>query len=368
MKKLIHLQLLPILSGVQRFSLYLLEGLPRDQYEIYLAGAPGGELEREVRNRGWTFLPLKCLKHPISLMDIPALIQICWLFTKHRFDIVHTNSSKPGLLGRLAARLTSVPLIVHTVHGAPFQDHQSRLSQVFFKHMEKLGNALGNYTIFVNHSDRERYLKLHLVQPNKALTIYNAMPDKQILLPTVPKTKDDRCITIGSTIRFSEQKNVISMLIAACQACHQESKLKFIILGDGEHLELCRSIVASHHLSERILLPGWDSQVQPWLAIFDAFVLYSRWESMPFSIIEAMQAGLPVIGSNIPSIMELVNEDCGWIVPLYDQKALIETYIRVARDPHGIRTKGENARSRIQRFCDYDAMVSAYRRIYEGGS
>lgn len=366
MKKLIHLQLLPMLSGVQRFSLHLLDGLPKDQFEIYVASAVGGELEDEVRVRGWKFLPLSALKHPISPMDIPAMLQILWLFHRHRFDIVHTNSSKPGLLGRLAARLVKVPLIVHTVHGTAFQEHQGRLSQAFFMQMERVGNALGDSTVFVNHSDRERCLKLGLVQPEKAITIYNAMPDVQNQAPIPSKTRSEAGITIGSTIRFSDQKNVISLIIAACRACHREPKLRFIILGDGEHHDLCRSIVASHRLSERIILPGWDSQVQPWLAIFDIFVLYSRWEAMPFSIIEAMHAGLPVIGSEIDSIRELVDDASGWIIPLDDEDALADSFVNIANNPSMMRRKGENALSRIKKLCDYEEMIAAYHRVYEG--
>jgi glycosyltransferase involved in cell wall biosynthesis len=362
-KKLLHLQLLPILSGVQRFSLHLLDGLDPEEYDIYVASKAGGELQKEVISRGWHYLPIYCLKHPISLLDVAAFIEILYTICRYRFHIVHTNSSKPGLLGRLAARIARVPRIIHTVHGTPFQNHQPPGVQRVFMELEKLGNHFGDVTVFVNHSDRKRCLELNLLPSRKAVTIYNAMDP--VCLPRLNPKKPTAVITIGSTIRFSDQKNVVSMITAACKACHRLKGLRFIFLGDGQHYELCRSIVASHRLSERILLPGWDSEVEPWLKVFDLFILYSRWEAMPFSIIEAMRFSLPVIGSDIPSIRELVNTDNGWLVPLDDDEALLEVFQEVVSQPARIAEKGKNAYHWINRISNYNSMIEAYRDVYD---
>ncbi|HOA29209.1 MAG: glycosyltransferase family 4 protein [Candidatus Cloacimonetes bacterium] len=363
-KRLLHLQLLPLLSGVQRFSLNLLEALPRDDYEIYVASAPGGPFVDAVQEHGWNYLPIRSFRHPISPWDILSFIEIYLLCRKYSFDIVHTNSSKPGLLGRIAARLAKVPLVLHTSHGTSFQPHQPALLRGFYAQMEKLGNRFGDYNIFVNHSDRLKCLEMGLLPDSKAITIYNAMAEDK-LEPHQKSVKDDSSFIIGSTIRFSDQKNVIKLILAACKACARSEQLKFIILGDGEHFELCKSLVATNHLNERIILPGWDSDVAPWLAKFDAFTLYSRWEAMPFSIIEAMHASLPIIGSDILSIRELVDDSVGWLVPLDDEDALINTLIYVASNPEIAYEKGDQARVRIRSLCYYPTMISAYRRIYE---
>jgi glycosyltransferase involved in cell wall biosynthesis len=156
------------------------------------------------------------------------------------------------------------------------------------------------------------------------------------------------------------------LIPALCKAARQSDKLKFIILGDGEHLQLCRSIVASYRLSDRILLPGWDSDVAPWLKLFDVFILYSRWEAMPFSIIEAMYAGLPVIGSTIPSIAEFVNDEVGWLLALDDEEALISTLISLPEHPDIIRDKGKKALAWVKQISNYPSMIAAYRDVYEG--
>ena len=365
-KKILHLQLLPLLSGAQRFSLHLLDGLPKDEYEIFVAAGAGGEFEDAVHIRGWNYIAIRSFRHRISLLDIAAFFEIMIIMRTYRFDIVHTNSSKPGILGRLAARLLKIKRIVHTAHGTAFQESQSLLLQRFYMMMEKLGNALGDYTVFVNNSDRIRCVELGLIPAAKAITIYNAALATGADTPLAARAeKPSGMVTIGSTIRFSDQKNVLSMVIAACFACKREQRLRFIFLGDGEHYDLCRSIVASHQLNGRILLPGWDSRVEPWLAVFDAFVLYSRWEAMPYSIIEAMQAGLPVIGSDIPSICELVVPESGWLVPLDDEEALTKCLVEIARNPELIKEKGKYAREYINGISNHDEMIRAYRALYE---
>ncbi|HPN41718.1 MAG TPA: glycosyltransferase, partial [Candidatus Cloacimonadota bacterium] len=171
-------------------------------------------------------------------------------------------------------------------------------------------------------------------------------------------------IMVGSTLRFSTQKNILEVILAACEACALEPRLRFVFIGEGEHFQLCKAIVSSKGLNERILLPGWDSDVSIWLSQMDVFMLYSRWEALPFSIIEANFSGLPVIGSSIPSIKELVNEEVGWLVPLDDRPALVRTLTSLPHQAGAISQKGHLARQGIGQLCDYQSMVDAYLKLY----
>ncbi|NLW19608.1 MAG: glycosyltransferase family 4 protein [Candidatus Cloacimonetes bacterium] len=373
MTKLLHLQLLPLLTGVQNFSLHLLDGLPRDEFDIYVASAPGGDLVQAVEERGFTHIPLKRMVHQLTPMDSLAYTELLGVMRRHRFDIVHTNSSKPGLLGRMAARQLGVPLILHTAHGTSFQQDQPRAQQLMLQKLEKLGNALGHKTIFVNNSDRENCVSLGLLPAEKAVTIYNAVPSEQAeKLEKIASERrfdpDKEDFVIGSTLRFSMQKNVLNVIGAACQACRLEPSLRFILLGEGEYLELCRQIVKSHMLNHRIILPGWDSDIASWLPVFDAFILYSRWEAQPFSIIEAMHAGLPILGSDIPSIRELVDAETGWLVPLDEQEELIQCLVSAANPTEKTFEMGQNAAAKIRRICSYDVMVESYLKLYMEGA
>ncbi|MDD4310368.1 MAG: glycosyltransferase [Candidatus Cloacimonetes bacterium] len=370
MKRLLHIQLLPLLSGVQRFSLYLLSGLDSNEFEIWVACKPGGEFEQAVKEYGFNYLPLPTFCHKISLWDLLTSLHLIWIMWRKKFDIVHTNSSKPGLLGRLAARICGVPLILHTAHGTAFQQDQTRPVHLFFSAMEFVSNLLGHKTIFVNNSDRLTCVAKHLLPAKKALTIYNAIPDKLSLdLTQIAQNRKPAIdeLIIGSTIRFSTQKNAINLINVACDACKETPKLKFIILGDGQHYQLCKAIVETKGMSSRVILPGWDSNVIPWLKVFNAFVLYSRWEAQPFSIIEAMSSGLAVIGSRIPSIMELCDDYTGYLVDLDDHQTLKQVFINIAEDFVPVYKKGMAAAAHITALCNYQNMVDSYRDVYLGG-
>ena len=369
MKKLLHIQLLPKLTGVQRFSLHLLDGLDKAEYDIYIASKPGDELRQEAEKRGFTYITIPSFCHAISPLDLLSLFHLIFIIWRYKFDIVHTHSSKPGLLGRFAAWLCRVPIIVHTIHGTAFQEHQPQMVQKLYMLLELLAGTWCHKLAFVNHSDRLKYLSLKLIPENKAISIYNAIPIEQSsVLHTIAAQRSipEDSIVIGSTIRFSTQKNAISLVTAACKASAQQPRLKFIFVGDGEHYELCKSIVRSYNAGNSVLLPGWDSDVIPWLRLFNAFVLYSRWEAQPFSIIEAMHSGIAVIGSAIPAIEELVNNECGYLVPLDNDAALVKAFCDVADNFPEAFNKGSIAKMRIEQVCDYHEMLRAYKAIYEG--
>jgi len=265
---------------------------------------------------------------------------------------------------------------------------------VFFVILEWLGGLFCDKVAFVNHSDRLNCVKMGILPEDKAVTIYNALPPEQVarLAGSVISAKagtdptnhpaqdldnthpdfDSRVgrfgnrpyILVGSTLRFSTQKNIIEVILAACEACALEPRLRFVFIGEGEHYQLCRAIVSSKKLNDRILLPGWDNEISLWLATLDVFVLYSRWEALPFSIIEANYSGLPVIGSAIPSIRELVNDEVGWLVPLDNRPALVRILTALPDQSPTILHKGALARQRIAGLCDYASMVDGYLKLY----
>ena len=372
MKKLLQLHTLPLLTGVQNFSLHLLDGLPPEEYIQVIASAPGGDLVEACKNRGIRHIPISHMRRSLGIWDIVALLQIIQVLRRERFDIVHTNSSKAGFLGRLAARICRVQYVIHTSHGMPFQEGQAPGEYKLYRLLEGLGNKLCDTVVFVNDSDRERSLKLGLVKPSQACTIYNAIPPtleaKLSGIASRRHPSPGEAIRIGSTLRFSPQKNTVELTTALIKACNLESRLSFELLGEGDNLELCRSMVRSHKLEDRIILPGWVSDVSTRLADWDVFILYSRWEAMPFSIIEAMHTGLPVIGSDIPSILELVNPENGYIVALDRPDELVSLLTQLPGRKQELLSKGKNAFHFIRTKTNYSTMVHQYLKLYRRGA
>jgi len=358
------------MAGVQQFILHLLDGLDRSKYEIHVATRTGGEFDAQLRLRNVPIHPLPCLRREISLWDFIALIHLCLIMRRHRFDIVHTNSSKPGFLGRIAASICKIPKVLHSCHGTPFNVTQPPTMRRFYMLLEWFANRLCHQVIFVNHADRLLYIRKNILPAHKAMTIYNALsPAKQKQLEEIAKHRvypEQGMITIGSSLRFSEPKNIIEVVIRACNACKVNEFLRFVFVGDGEHLDLCRTIVGTNKLNERILFPGWDNDIFSWLKRMDLFVLYSVSEALPICVIEALFAGLPVIGSAIDGIKELVDEDCGYLVPVTSPIELEELFISLTERRAEIRKKSLAASSTIGLKCSYERMISSYQMVYDG--
>jgi glycosyltransferase involved in cell wall biosynthesis len=342
--------------------LSLLDGLDRDKYEIYVLSKPDGPLVDEVRGRGYYHIPVNSLRRGISEWDFVTFYKFIKIFRKFRFDIVHTHSSKTGFLGRIAARYTGIPKIVHTVHGFPFHQFQPRYVQKFYQMMERFASHFCDKVVFVNNSERELAIAKKIVSPNKALTIYNG-----IELPDIKKLKSpiktDKFV-IGSVLRFWKQKNVINTVEAAINVCQESSKINFVFIGDGEHFGICKRMVKKAGLEDRILLPGWQNNILDWLIGFDVFLLFSKWEGLPISILEAMSVGLPIIASDIKGNNELVNSRNGYIISVNDIDKLIQLLTTLSEKKKELINKGKFSMKIIKEKFSKREFVYKYDNLY----
>jgi glycosyltransferase involved in cell wall biosynthesis len=368
-KKILHIQLLPLLSGVQNVMLHILQGLDPSEFEIYAACRPGGPLVEEIRKRGYTFLPLPHFKREISVFDFAVFMHLIFLCRKHSFDIVHTHSSKPGLLGRIAAKIAGVPLVVHTGHGAPFHENQPPAVQKLYMKLERFGAQFNDWMIFVNNYHRNYYIEHRLIPAAKTVTIYNAINPE--LLDAIERKTSHRklvgeAVNIGSILRFSEQKNIVMTISAAISICQNRQDVQFTFIGDGEYFEICRKMVSGAGLQERILLPGWCHDTPGRLAKFDVFMLYSNYEGLPMSIIEAMFAGLPILASDIPANAELVDDSNGWLAHAYNRQALETALNKIIDARDSYVQKGLAGKKKAKELCSYENFIREHLRIYRG--
>lgn len=360
--KLLHIQLLPLLSGVQNMMLNLLDGLDSDKYEIYVLSKPSGPLVEEVKKRGFHYIPLSSLRRNLSFWDVIAFISMIRIFRKYRFDIVHTHSSKTGFLGRIAGRFTRVPKIIHTVHGFPFHQFQPKYIRIFYQILERLASRFCDKVVLVNNSERELAIAKKIVSPNKALTIYNG-----IELPDINKLRSTRKtdnFVIGSVLRFWKQKNVINTVKAAIKVCENNTKINFVFIGDGEHFDICKQMIKEAELEKKILLPGWQNNILDWLICFDVFLLFSKWEGLPISILEAMSVGLPIIASDIKGNNELVNSRNGYLVPVNEIDKLIQLLTTLPEKKKELINKSKFSMKIIKEKFSKREFVFKYDNLY----
>jgi glycosyltransferase involved in cell wall biosynthesis len=178
MKKILHIQVLPKLTGVQRISLNILKNLSCNKYDKYILFSNNGiddslkSICREAfEQAGVKVLFSHALNREIGLRDVNAFIEIYKLCKQEKFDIVHTHSTKPGIIGRIAATLAHVPCVIHTVHGLAFHDFVKFPKWYFYWICEMVASFFCDTIVIVNNYYR-KYFKLFR---SKVVVIYNGV-------------------------------------------------------------------------------------------------------------------------------------------------------------------------------------------------
>ena len=366
--RILHIQLLPLLSGVQNAMLHLITNLDSKEFEFSVISAPNGPLIQKLKELNIEHFSIPELERKINIKDIIVFLKIYLICRKGNFDIVHTHSSKTGFLGRIAAKLAGIKGVIHTVQGFPFHPFQSRIAHTFFKALEKVASFFCDRIISVNKCEYEMAIKQKFIQQNKITFIYNAVKKVEAIKSKYKKSdfefsKND--IIIGSVSRFDEPKNNINLINIAIEIVKENSNIHFIFIGNGSKLETAKRIVKENGFEKRILLPGWKNDIPDWLALFDIFILYSKWEGLSLSILEAMSAGKPIIASKIKGNNELVIDGKnGFLVEIGKHKILKEKIVWLANHKRERKKMGLESKKLVQEEFSLENFVKSYKNEY----
>ncbi len=291
---------------------------------------------------------------------------------------MHTHSSKTGFLGRIAGYLARVPLVVHTIHGFSFHLYQNKIINSCYKELERVASHFCDVVVSVNKYERDLSIKQKIVPKEKIITIYNGISKgsfgeidnlndnvRNVDLRNEFRIKNEDII-VGSVSRFSPQKNVIALAKAAIKTVRKNKNIKFVLIGDGPLYDDVKRIVIREKIEGRILLPGWQSNIKEWLLAMDIFVLYSLWEGLPISMLEAMSVGKPIIASNIKGNNELVVDgENGFLVEPNHEEMLISRVLNLAEDRTKIDRMGKRSKELVKERFSIQQFVDAYDRVYQ---
>lgn len=372
--RIAHIQLLPLLSGVQRVTLEELVRLDPDIYDRTLICREPGPLSEELERHGVHCQFCPDLTRPIAPhLDYSALRTLQRMMREGKFDIVHTHSSKTGILGRLAATWARVPAVVHTVHGFAFPAAKSRAARYLYRTIEQIGGRNCNAVVCLNENDRniaERELGisrncLHVI-PNCVDPIHFAKAssaERHAIRNELKIPVDVPIVTMVG--RLWRQKSPQTFVEAAARLIKNGSRAHFVVIGDGELRTGLEDIIHENNVTTQLHLLGWRSDVPRILAASDLFVLPSLWEGMPLAILEAMASHLPCIVSDIPGNRDLVADGKnGFLFPAGDIETLTDRIEVLLTDPHRCRQFGEASRLIVERDYDISTRNRVIQRLY----
>jgi glycosyltransferase involved in cell wall biosynthesis len=327
-------------GGAQSYVAGLLPGL-QGRYDVVVAAHGDGPLREASRAAGARFVPLRHVRRPLHpARDLLGLIELVVLMRRAAPDIVHANSSKAGVLGRLAAAAAGVPIRIFTVHGWAFSA-SSGLVSVLYRWADRLMAPLTTLTICVAERERTAGLAARTCIAERTVVIPNAID-----VEAIPQARHDGgpplVVAVG---RLAEPKDAMTLVRAL--AAVPGRRFAALLVGDGPDRPCVEEEVNRLGVADAVALVGTRDDVPALLAGADVFALSSRSEGAPISILEAMAAGLPVVSSRVGGVPELVVDgETGLLVPPGDPAAMSAALGRLVADADLRRRLGGGGRGR----------------------
>ena len=362
---------LPI-GGAQDNTLYTVELLDKEKYDISLCCNLDGELvERAKKVEAVKLFDIPFLGREVSpYRDIRAFLSLYKLFKEEDFTIIHTHSSKAGLLARLAAVLNKTPIVIHTIHGFAFNDFMNGLKKNFFIYLEKLLAKWTDVLITVSNLNKKKIIDLNIAHENKIKNIYSGI---DLSLFTNKRNDEFRKelnlendhLLLGSVGRLSNQKDPITMIEAFGIISKPFPNAHLALVGDGELKGKILEKIVQLKLNDRIHLTG--NKNNPWSVYhsMDLFIMSSIYEGLGRSITEALSCGVPVVCTDVEGVPEIVRDNItGILVRPKDSNKLADAIIRTLNDMETAKKMAEEGRRFVNDNFDVNKMVNDIDSLY----
>lgn len=359
------------LGGAQKVAISICEKIDKTKFEPFLICGCGGILDEETKNKIKVIFIKDLIREINPIKDLKALYSIYKILKQEKPLIVHTHSSKAGIIGRLAARLCGIKNIIHTIHGFSFNDTQSFLKKNLFIFLEKVGAKFSKYLIPVstenitkglnNHiGKKEQYHYIRLGVDIDNFKNFNGIPSLKKELNI--DDKDYLVTTIGP---FKPQKNLPDFIKIAKDISEKDKRFKFVMVGDGTLRSNFEGLIKDYNISNNIFLLGWRKDISNILNSSDIFVMTSLWEGLPISTIEAMCCGLSPIVNDVDGQREIVkNGFNGFLIEPHHIKSCEEKIILLANDSELREELSLNAKNSIDYTFSIDYMINQHEELY----
>ena len=367
-----------IVGGAQETVIETCACINKDRFETQIVAGPQtgpeGELISEVKKRQIPLTVIPELVREINpVKDFIAAYKLVKLFKREQPHIVHTHSSKTGIIGRWAARLAGVPVIVHTVHGWGHHPYQQPLIQKIYIVAEQKTVPFTDKLIAVSTLNVDKGLKDHIGTREKYAVIHSCINLDDFSRPKVDPLSlrkalgiDAASPVVGTVSRLSHQKNPLDFVRMAAQVKKEIPTARFLFVGDGPLRAETEALIRELHLEQDIILAGLRMDVPDLLHAMDIFTLTSLWEGLPRVIPQAMIAGLPVVANNVDGNAEIIRDGVnGFLTPPGDISLMAERIIRLLKDqPLKQAIVAQGRETAAQEFSLHD-MVKKIETLYD---
>lgn len=311
--------------------------------------------------------------HPF--WDWQCLRALKRILAEFRPDVVHTHSAKGGFLGRLAARAVGVPVVVHTVHGAPFHPYQNPLSRWLFRQLERYAAAHCDLLVSVSDAMTELLVEAGVAPREKFVTVYSGMQVERFLEADVHRERmrarlgfEPHHVVIGKIARLFRLKGHEYLIAAAEQVARACPDARFLLVGDGVLRRKIERRVVRAGLSDRFRLAGLvpPSEIPAMIGAMDVLVHTSLREGLARALPQALIAGRPVVSFDIDGAREVVRPGTtGYLIPPCQVQPLADALVQLCRDPALRSRLGAEGRRLLSEPFHHETMTRRLRQLYE---
>lgn len=333
-----------------------------------------GEMNQLLTTKGVSPIFIPEMRREFSLKDdLTAFWRLLRLMRQEKPDIVHTHMAKAGALGRLAARLAGVPVILHTFHGHIFNGYFGQLKTKTFITAERLLAHLSTKTVTVSERVREEIVERYGVCAySKIITIPLGLDlapfleaDRQKGYLRHELDLPDDVPLIGIVARLAPVKGHQYLIQAAGKILKKHPEARFLIVGDGELRGELEAQVRRRGIAGSFVFCGFRKDLVRVYADLDVVVLTSLNEGLPVALIEGMTAGKPVVAFDVGGVEDLIDDDVtGILVPFGDVQTLADSITHLLEDPQECERLGQNARRKAYPNLDYPRLVKDIEEFY----
>lgn len=363
------------ISGPSLQTILLTAGFTQAGHEtLLIAGEPwsGDSMEGLAQRYGVQPRLVPLLHRTLNPWhNLRALWRLYRILRELHPDIVHTHGTTAGFLGRLAARLAGVPVVVHTLHVHPFRGYYDRVATFFFIWIERIGALLSDSILTLSEGLRRELVETYHITSRKRINVlplgfdlarFAETPRQQGIFRATCKIPP-RAPLVGIVGRLLPVKNHALFLQAAALIHQARPDVCFVIVGDGAEGEALRVQAQALGLAENVIFAGWQDDMPAVYSDLDVLVSSSHNEGMPVPLLEALVAGVPVAATAVGGIPDLLEYGrAGLLVPPGDAAALAQATLSLLDAP-GER---ESIRASLLARYSIDALVQDLESLYRG--
>lgn len=383
--RIMHISTRLILGGSQENTVLSCEGQVRRGHEVSLVFGPiygpeGSLLDRVKRFRTPDGRTIQAIETPNLVRELnPIKDWKCYwdlrkLMREWKPDVVHTHSSKAGILGRMAAWMQRVPCVIHTIHGPPFHPYEKRWRNAMYIRSERYAAKRCHVIACVADAMRDEFLAHRIGKREQYVTVYSGMEVETFLNPKWSREKvraeldiNPDEFVVGTVARLAENKGHDDLLDALGQIMRQRRNIKLLWVGDGWWRDRLLNRIKLMGLVDRVILTGLvaPEEIPKYMRAMDILVHPSYREGLPRTVTQALLSGLAAVAYDVDGTREAcIDGKTGRLIGPGDRNGLRSAVIWLMDHPAERAQMGQCGREMCRTRFDANTMVEHLDSIY----